>query len=112
MNWKDNEEPMVDEVASMLQQYEYPSSSLWACVSAMEKLVQQIKEKETSSTAPPPVQTRISSIASKHSSAQERGGSGYTSLIIPWFNMHDHGEDMRKWNGKPTLILQAWICEL
>lgn len=112
-NWKDEEKPIMDEVASLLWQYEDNlSSSPRVCVSAAEKLVQEIKAKETASTAPPAVWTRTSSIRSKHSSAQARGYSRYTPCSIRWFYLHDHGEDMRKWDGKPTLTLQAWVLEL
>ncbi|GAB0208485.1 hypothetical protein GRJ2_003314200 [Grus japonensis] len=74
------------------------------CVMAVEKLskklsreFQQLKEDMSYS---PPVQTSISAIRSKHSSAQERGYSGYTLQATLWFYLHDHGEDMRKWDGK------------
>lgn len=115
-NWKDDEKPVVAKllvVASLLWQYEDNlSSSPGACVSAVEKLVQELKAKETASTAPPAVWTHTSSIRSKHSSAQERGYSRYTPCSVWWFYLHDHGEDMRKWDGKPTSTLQAWILEL
>ena len=52
MNWKDNERQMVDEVASMLQQYEYPSSSLWACVLAMGNCPSSSSSLKTICTAP------------------------------------------------------------
>ena len=52
------------------------------------------------------------SIRSKRSSAQERGYSGYTSQATLWFYLHDHREDMRKWDGKSTLTLEARVCEL
>ncbi|KAK4818943.1 hypothetical protein QYF61_022208 [Mycteria americana] len=56
----------------------------------------------------PPVQTSISAIWSQCSSAQERGYRGYTPWGTLWFYLHDQREDMRKWDGKPTLTLEAW----
>ena len=112
-NWKDDKKPVVDEKASLFWQYEdSPSSSPRACVSAAEKLVRQLKAKETASTAPPAVWTCTSSIRSKPSSAQERGYSRYTPCTIRWFYPRDGGEDMRKWDGKPTSTLQSWVLEL
>ncbi|GAB0188041.1 hypothetical protein GRJ2_001269400 [Grus japonensis] len=60
----------------------------------------------------PPVWTSISAVRSKRSSAQERGYRGYTPRGTLWFYLHDHGEDMRKWDGKPTSTLEAWVHEL
>ncbi|KAK4811001.1 hypothetical protein QYF61_014473 [Mycteria americana] len=60
----------------------------------------------------PPVQTSVSAIRSQHSSAQERGYRGYTPRGTLWFYLCDHGEDMRKWDGKPTLTLEARVREL
>lgn len=53
----------MDKVASLLQQYDTLSSFPWACVLAVEKLVQWLKEKETGLIAPP-LQINISSIRS------------------------------------------------
>ncbi|KAK4828031.1 hypothetical protein QYF61_022808 [Mycteria americana] len=71
--------------------------------------VQQLKEDRFFS---PPVWTSISAIRSQHSSAQERGYRGYTPQGTLWFFLHDHGEDMRKWDGKSTLTLEARVREL
>ena len=74
----------------------------------MEKLVQQLEEKETGSMAPPLVQTSVSATRSMRSSAQERGYREYTPCTILWFYLRDHGELMRKWDGDVTLALQAF----
>ena len=43
---KDGEEQTVDELAGQLQQYEESlSSSLWACVSAVEKLFEKLSQE-------------------------------------------------------------------
>jgi len=83
-----------------------PSSQLWRnCLGE----VQQNKENMSYS---PPVRARISAIRGKRSSAQERGYRGYTPWGILWFYLRDHGEDMRKWDGKPTSSLEARVREL
>ncbi|KAK4806889.1 hypothetical protein QYF61_012610 [Mycteria americana] len=106
LTWKDEEGPTVDEVASQLREYEESISS--SLVSAVEKLVQQLKEDRSYS---PPVRSSISAIRSRHSSAQERGYRGYTPRGTIWFYLRDHGEDMRKWDGKPTSTLEARVEE-
>ncbi|KAK4810705.1 hypothetical protein QYF61_007679 [Mycteria americana] len=99
LTWKDRDGPMVDEAASQLHEYkEIISSSL---VSAVEKLVQQLKEDRSYS---PPESVFFCS--------RERQYRGYTPRGTLWFYLHDHGEDMRKWDGKPTLILEAQVREL
>ncbi|KAK4830423.1 hypothetical protein QYF61_011047 [Mycteria americana] len=60
----------------------------------------------------PPVRNSISAIRNKNSSAQERGYSGYTPRATLCFYLRDHGEDMRKWDGKSTFTLEARVCEL
>ena len=74
-------------------------------ISAVEKLVQDRSYS-------PPVRTSITAIRSKHSSAQEREHRRYTPRGTLWFYLRDHGEDMRKWDGKPTSVLDAWVREL
>jgi len=100
IDWKGEEAPMVDEVAVQLWQYE--ESLSFSLVSAVEKLsreVQQIKENMSYS---PPVWGSISAIRGRLFSAQERGYKGYTPQGTLWFYLRDHGEDMRKQDGKPT----------
>ncbi|XP_009286699.1 PREDICTED: uncharacterized protein C12orf45 homolog [Aptenodytes forsteri] len=57
----------------------------------------------------PPVWTSISAIRSKCPSAQDRGYSGYTPRATLWFYLRDHGEDMRKRDGKSTSALEARV---
>jgi len=92
----------VDEVAVRLRQYrESLSSSL---VSAVEKLVKRLEENMSYS---PPVWASVSAIRGKRFCAQEREYRGYTPRGTLWFYLRDHGEDMRKWDGKPTSSLEA-----
>ncbi|KAK4832073.1 hypothetical protein QYF61_020629 [Mycteria americana] len=80
MTWKEGEGPTVDEAASQL--WEYEESISFSLVSAVEKLVQQLKEDRSYS---PPVRTCISAIRSQLCSAQERGYRGYTGypVVLP-----------------------------
>ncbi|KAK4818478.1 LOW QUALITY PROTEIN: hypothetical protein QYF61_014180 [Mycteria americana] len=108
MTWKDREGQTVDELAGQLQQYEESlSSSLWTCISAVEKLSQEFQQFKDNRSYSPPVQTSISDIRSKCSSAQERRYSGYTPWATLWFYLRDHREDTRKWDGKPTSTLET-----
>ena len=115
LSWKDEEAPTVDEMARQLRQYEENlSSSLRACVSAVEKLSEKSEEliELIKNSYSPPVQTNISAIRSEHSSDQEREYRRYTPRGTLWFYLRDHGEDMRKWDRKPTSVLDARVREL
>ncbi|GAB0208401.1 hypothetical protein GRJ2_003305800 [Grus japonensis] len=109
INWKSEEAPTVDEVAGQLWQYEESLSS--SLLSAVEKLSQDVRQLKEDISYSPPVQTRISAVRSKCSSAPERGYRAYTPRGILWFYLRDHGEDMRKWDGKPTSTLRARVRE-
>ncbi|KAK4811066.1 hypothetical protein QYF61_016352 [Mycteria americana] len=88
-----------------------PALSLWRrLLSAMKERSSDSKKIDRSYF--PPVQTSISAIRSQHSSAQESGYRGYTQWGTLWFYLRDHGEDMRKWDGKPTSTLEARVREL
>ncbi|XP_066843069.1 uncharacterized protein [Anser cygnoides] len=143
--WKAEENPTVNEVTKILRQYEGNlSSSLQACVSAVEKLSEEVHQlKENLSSPPPertsvhqlkenaleklsekihqleerlfsspPVQTTVSAIRGKRSSMQGRQYGGHTHRATLWFYLRDHGEDMRKWDGKSTATLEARVREL
>ncbi|KAK4821074.1 hypothetical protein QYF61_012416 [Mycteria americana] len=108
MTWKGGEGQTADELAGKLQQYKKClSSSLWACISAVEKLSWEFQQFKEDMSCSPPVQNSISAIRSQCSSAQERGFSGYTPQATLWFYLHDHREDMRKWDGKSASTLEA-----
>ena len=110
VNWKDKKAPTVDEVAVRLWQYEESlSSSLVSAVNKFSREFQQFKEDTSYS---PPVWALISAIRGRRSSAQEREYRGYTPRGTLWFYLRDHGEDMRKWDGKPTSSLEARVREL
>ncbi|GAB0208253.1 hypothetical protein GRJ2_003291000 [Grus japonensis] len=95
-----------------LADWQYEESLSSSLVSAVEKLSQDVRQLKEDISYSPPAQTRISAARSKHSSAPERGYRGYTPRGILWFYLCDHGEDMRKWDGKPTSTLWARVREL
>jgi len=107
VNWKGKDAPTVDEVAVRLRQYEESLSS--SLVSAVEKLVKRLDRNMSYS---PPVRASVSAIRGRRFSAQEREYRGYTPRGTLWFYLRDHGEDMRKWDGKPTSSLEARVREL
>ncbi|KAK4807215.1 hypothetical protein QYF61_024335 [Mycteria americana] len=109
LTWKDEEGPTVNEVASNLQKYEDIISS--SLVSAVEKLSRKVQRFKEDMSYSPPLWTTVSAIRSQRSSAQERGYRGYTPRGSLWFYLHDHGEDMRKWDGKPTSTIEARVEE-
>ncbi|XP_072715702.1 uncharacterized protein [Ciconia boyciana] len=114
LTWKDGEGPTADEAASQLREYEERISS--SLVSAVEKLSREFQRFKEDRSYSLPVRTSVSAIRSQRSSAQERGYRGYTPRGTLWFYLRDHGEDMRKWDGKPTSTLEArrtlllWGC--
>jgi len=75
-------------------------------VKRLSREVRQIKENISYS---PPVRAIISAIRGRRSSAQEREYRGYIPQGTLWFY---RGEDMRKWDGKPTSSLEARVREL
>ncbi|XP_074696051.1 E3 ubiquitin-protein ligase AMFR isoform X2 [Strix aluco] len=103
-------EQTVDELVVQLKQYEEsePSSTVWI----VERLTQECGQFREDMGYSSPVRTSTSAVRSKRSSALERGYSGYTSRATLWFYLRDHGEDMRKWDGKSTLTLEARVREL
>jgi len=110
VNWKGREAPTVNEMAVRLRQYEESLSSF--LVSAVEKLSQKVQRIEQNMSYSPPVWASISAIRGKRSSAQEREYRGYTPRGTLWFYLRDHGEDVRKWDGKTTSTLEARVSKL
>jgi len=70
-----------------------------------------VKQLEKNMSYSPPLRASISSIRGRSFSAQERGHRGYTPRGTLWFYLRDHGEDMRKWDGKPTSTLEVKVHE-
>ena len=110
LTWKNEKAPTVDTVTSQLQEYKESISS--SLVSAVEKLSQEAQQLKKDRSYSPPVQASIAAIRSLHSSAQERGYSGYTLQGTLWFYLCEHREDMSKWDEKPALTPEALVHEL
>ncbi|GAB0190284.1 hypothetical protein GRJ2_001493700 [Grus japonensis] len=109
MDCKGKEAPTVDEVSGPLWQYKESLSS--SLVLAVEKLTQKVQQFREAMSYSLPIWTSISAIRSKRSSAQERGYKGYMPRGTLCFYLRDHGEDMRKWDGKPTSTLETQVHE-
>ncbi|KAK4806478.1 LOW QUALITY PROTEIN: hypothetical protein QYF61_013971 [Mycteria americana] len=123
--WRDEDGPTVKEAASNLSWFSpsrqlsttqplahSPSLYILSMTScAVEKLSRKVQRLEDMSYSPP-IRTSVSAIRSQHSSAQGRGYRGYTPRGTLRFYSRDHGEDMRKWDGKPTSTLEARVREL
>jgi len=110
VKWKGKEAPTVNEVAVRLRQYEESLSS--SLVSAVNKLSQKVQRLEQSMSYSPPARASVSNIMGKRFSAQEKEYRGFRTRGTLWFYLHDHGEDMRKWDGKPTSSIEARVHEL
>ena len=78
----------------------------------MEKLSEEVHQLKESLFSSPPAQTSVSAIRGKRASVQGRQYGGYTPRATLWFYLRDHGENMRKWDGKSTATLEARVREL
>ncbi|XP_062465251.1 E3 ubiquitin-protein ligase AMFR isoform X1 [Pezoporus occidentalis] len=110
MMWKDGEGQTVDELAGQLWRYEAGLSS--SLILALEKLSCEFQRLREDISFSAPIWPSILATKNKGPCAQERGYSGYTPRGALWFYLRDHGEDMRKWDGKPTATLEARVREL
>ncbi|RMC20646.1 hypothetical protein DUI87_01498 [Hirundo rustica rustica] len=83
------------------------AEQVWSLIEeGHQKLKKELKE-EIYHISPEP--TRVSAIRSRYPPARERG---YTPRSNLWSFLREHGEDMRKWDGKPTSSLAAQVREL
>lgn len=55
------------------------------------------------------VQTRVPVIRSRRPTEREKGYTPQSNLL---FLLHEHGEDTRRWDGKPTSVLAALVHKL
>ncbi|XP_005042583.1 PREDICTED: uncharacterized protein LOC101816049 [Ficedula albicollis] len=109
----DNKET-VGSVTSQLRNFE---SMMEAYVSAVVKELEQLKEKIREMREE--IRRNISHMArmqvtgpkvrAQSPPSRERG---YTPRADLWFFLRDHGEDMRRWDGKPTYVLAARVRQL
>lgn len=78
-------------------------------VQKWKKLFQEFQQQKEDRSYSSPVQISISAINSEYSFAQEGGYRGCTPQDTLWFYLWDHKEGVRKWGGKSTLTLEAWV---
>ena len=71
VTWKDNERPMVDEVAN-LRQYEEKSLPPYSPVTTVENLFQEFQQFKDNMSNTPTAWISISDIINKHSSTRDR----------------------------------------
>ncbi|RMC05617.1 hypothetical protein DUI87_17707 [Hirundo rustica rustica] len=122
----DNNQETVGSVANKPRNYESMiSGPMQAQVSAMakelreeirekmeevtEKLEEMKEEMRRNSSHVAPVRVTGPRVRAQRPPARERG---YTPRADLWFFLRDHGEDMGRWDGKPTSALAAWVREL
>ncbi|KAJ7412138.1 hypothetical protein BTVI_47265 [Pitangus sulphuratus] len=112
--WKDDEPPKVDEVTQQFQEYEdsTPSSIISSVEKMSDKMTCELQQLRGDLSYSPPVQAHISAIDNRHPLAQEKEYRSYTPWGTLWFYLRDHRKDMRKWDGKPTSILESKQLQL
>ena len=76
----------------------------------VEKMAREVRQIKENISYSPPVRASTSAVRGKRSTAQEREYRGYTPRGTLWFYLY--GEDMRKWDGKPTSSPEARVREL
>ncbi|RMB88993.1 hypothetical protein DUI87_34642 [Hirundo rustica rustica] len=118
----DNNRETVGSVANKLRNYEsIISGPMQAQVSAvakelrerMEEVTEEIREvreeMRRNSSHVAPVRVTGPRVRGQQPPARERG---YTPRADLWYFLRDHGEDMGRWDGKPTSALAARVREL
>ncbi|RMB92485.1 hypothetical protein DUI87_31127 [Hirundo rustica rustica] len=111
----DNNQETVGSVANKLRNYEsIISSPMQAQVSAVAKELREEmrairEEMRRNSSHVAPVRVTSPGVRAQRLPARERG---YTPRADLWFFLHDHGEDMGRWDGKPNSALAARVHEL
>ncbi|KAF4796453.1 hypothetical protein TURU_083929 [Turdus rufiventris] len=81
-----------------------------AVIKSLQEEMREIKEevrRNSSHTAP--VQVTGPKVKAQHPQLRERG---YTPQANLWFFLRNHGEDMGKWDGKPTSVPAAHVRQL
>ena len=124
MVWSAGGVQEINEVIEQLRNFEDSlAGSLRACVSAVEKLceksddrfeklLQEIKELREDTYHSRPAQTYVSAIRKRRFQSRERGQRQPTKRGSLWFFLHEQGENMNKWHGRPTSELQERVREI
>lgn len=113
MTWNDGVSPTMDFLIRQLREFE--DNLTPSIISAVEKLSQEFKQLRddlSDLSSSPRVPTHVSAINRRRPTARERKYRRYTPRATLWFYLRDHGEDMRKWDGKPTSALEQRVREL
>ncbi|RMC04379.1 hypothetical protein DUI87_19200 [Hirundo rustica rustica] len=115
----DNNRETVGSVVNKLRNYESMiSGPMQAQVSVMVKELREEmremreemrEEMRRNSSHVAPVRVTGPRVRAQHPPDRDRGYSPQTDL---WFFLRDHGEDMGRWDGKPTSALAARVREL
>ncbi|RMC05478.1 hypothetical protein DUI87_18671 [Hirundo rustica rustica] len=115
----DNNRGTVGSIANKLRNYKSMiSGPMQAQVSAMvkelreemrEKMEEMREEMRRNSSHVALVRATGPRVRAQRPPARERG---YTPRADLWFFLRDRGEDMGRWDGKPTSGLAAQVCEL
>ncbi|RMC20460.1 hypothetical protein DUI87_01310 [Hirundo rustica rustica] len=112
----DTNRETVGSVANKLRNYEsIISGPMQAQVSAvaeelreeMREMREEMRRRNNSHVAP--VRVTGPRVRAQQPPARERG---YTPRADLWHFLRDHGEDMGRWDGKPTSALAARVREL
>ena len=114
-NCTDIEAPTVDRLADQLWQYKEnlsTSPSLWSCVSAAEELSQKLQQIRREYVL-------LLTYTGQHLSYQLSHGVSLSLFKgkgtvhgTLWLYLHDHGEDIWKWEGASISSLETCVCEL
>ncbi|RMC16306.1 hypothetical protein DUI87_08522 [Hirundo rustica rustica] len=118
----DNNRETVGSVANKLRNYESMiSGPMQAQVSAVAKELREKMEEVTEEMREMREEMRRNSshvalvrVTGPRVRAQRppAGERGYTPQADLWYFLRDHGEDMGRWDGKPTSALAAWELTL
>ncbi|TRZ11773.1 hypothetical protein HGM15179_000408 [Zosterops borbonicus] len=109
----DTNRKTVGSVANKLKNYESMingpmQAHISAVIKEFKEEMRKMKEEMKKVNATP-VQVTSPKFSAQHSPARDRG---YTPKANLWFFLRNHGEDMGKWDRKPTSVLAARVRQL
>ncbi|KAF4805505.1 hypothetical protein TURU_000714 [Turdus rufiventris] len=111
----DENQTTVGSVTNQLRNFEgMMQTYVSACVSVVkEQLKEELREMREEirriRSQMASMQVTGPDVRAQSPTARERG---YTPRADLWFFLCDHGEDMEKWDGKPTSVLAARVHQL